>query len=522
MGINKLIRYCLAIIIIGVPLVFIPEIAQSYELPKAILFRTFTLIIGGLLLFKTMLSHQFSFTQIKRENKFFWIALISYILILPLSTIFSIFPHLSFWGTFGRGQGLFQFLHYILFFLCLLTLDKKNTKDLINLLCYGALATSIIALSQQFSTLRIFGTIGQPDFLASYLLITLPFCFFNWSEETQSSNKKYFWFTSSLLILLTIILTTSRSAILGLIAGLILFSIIKGQKKLLLIPAALCLITIFLNIFSSTLQIEKDIFLSRFLIHGETFKSAEIRLKIWPKTIKEIISKPLLGYGPETLSEVFPQFDKEKVDRAHNEILDTAFSSGILGLISYMGLLLSIFIICIKNRKNNLLLASLISLVSLFITNMFSFSTTAHYVFWWLIIGIIINNTSDKKNYSIRISKLKSVIITLIAFALIALSITTNLLSISADFKYQEGLKAMIKLEHLQASNYFLEATKLNPKEAQYSIMGAKHALLVSENATSEIKEVFLQKAKAFTNRAENLVGKQFKEIRELKKELFL
>lgn len=521
MGINKLIRYCLAIIIIGVPLVFIPEIAQSYELPKAILFRTFTLIIGGLILFKTMLSHQFSFTQIKRENKFFWIALISYILIFSLSTILSVFPHLSFWGSYGRSQGLFQFLHYILFFLCLLTLDKKNTKELINWLCYGALATSIIALSQQFSTLRIFGTIGQPDFLASYLLMALPFCFFNWSEETQSSNKKYFWFTSSLLILLTIILTTSRSAILGLTTGLILFSIIKGQKKLLLIPAALCLITIFFNIFNSPLQIEKDMFLSRFLIHGETFKSAEIRLKIWPETIKEIISKPLLGYGPETLSEVFPQFDKEKVDRAHNEILDTAFSSGILGLISYIGLLLSIFVICIKNRKNNILFSSLISLVSLFATNMFSFSTTVHYVFWWLIIGITINNTSDKKNYSIRISKLKSLIITLITFALIALSIITNTLSIIADYKYQEGLKAMIKLEHSQASNHFLEATNLNPKEAQYSIMGAKHALLVSENATSNIKEIFLKQAKIFIEKATNLLGTNSRDMEKLKKDIF-
>ncbi|MGE5591145.1 MAG: O-antigen ligase family protein [Bacillota bacterium] len=75
------------------------------------------------------------------------------------------------------------------------------------------------------------------------------------------------------------------------------------------------------------------------------------RLWMWQGTWRAILARPWLGYGPDTLGEVFPQFEPPgraeaglqgwTIDRAHNDYLQVAVSSGLLGLAAYVGILLT-------------------------------------------------------------------------------------------------------------------------------------------------------------------------------------
>ena len=73
------------------------------------------------------------------------------------------------------------------------------------------------------------------------------------------------------------------------------------------------------------------------------------RFWIWRVTWNAIQGRPWLGYGPDTLGQVFPHFELPGrnavglagafVDRAHNDYLQVAVSSGLLGLAAYLWLL---------------------------------------------------------------------------------------------------------------------------------------------------------------------------------------
>ncbi len=97
-------------------------------------------------------------------------------------------PGQSFWSNFERGDGAFQILHYALF--CILALVTFTDKEsLLRLLLRGIMLSipmSAYALMQLFSTdannpfivapgARVSGTLGNPSYLAAYLIFILVF-----------------------------------------------------------------------------------------------------------------------------------------------------------------------------------------------------------------------------------------------------------------------------------------------------------------------------------------------------------
>jgi hypothetical protein len=70
------------------------------------------------------------------------------------------------------------------------------------------------------------------------------------------------------------------------------------------------------------------------------------RLYIWPRALKLIMERPLLGYGMDTLTYVFPQHDVEKIagmghynvyiTKPHNIYIGYAYGAGIPALLSFL------------------------------------------------------------------------------------------------------------------------------------------------------------------------------------------
>lgn len=97
--------------------------------------------------------------------------------------------------------------------------------------------------------------------------------------------------------------------------------------------------------------------LDRTAVGREGGVSSQVRLYIWRDTVPMILDRPLLGYGPDNFTEPFiPYMDEDlkaaitdasgqisKLDRAHNDTLQIAATTGLLGLVAYVWIFVSYF-----------------------------------------------------------------------------------------------------------------------------------------------------------------------------------
>ncbi len=497
--VDRIIFWLFAGTTLLVPLVFVPQLTDGYELPKAAVFRTLVLTILGLMFFRKKVERP------KFDKIFGWL-LAGFLMSFVLSTLFSLSPHISFWGSYERQQGLLTVLFYFLFFGAFVSFFRKKEQllELVKWMCYSAFIVSVAALVQAFEVVRIYGTIGQPNFLGVYLMMMVPFIFL---------LKPRYWKIILAVVLVALAFTMSRSAFVGLFAGSVFYAFSSGKKKIIIVHGLLVLAVILLNVFGS--EVKDNVVLSRFVIGSTAYESAEIRMQIWPEVLGKIFERPLLGKGPEMIGEGFDHSKfEEEVDRAHNEILDTAGTLGIVGLMIYLALLVKIFIMGWRERRELLAQAAIISMIGLFFANMFSFSVTVHYVFWWICLGILVVLSGQKY---VKVELFKGFRY-LALFGFLAVIFTINVRPMVADYFYQRGIEKMIVLNHFQASEDFRRASEWNPNEVQYLYRGAEHLVLVAEDYEGAVRKKIIERGeKLFLEKARGIVG-NLEKVKELEK----
>lgn len=128
--------------------------------------------------------------------------------------------------------------------------------------------------------------------------------------------------------------------------------------------------------------------------------SSQVRLNIWRDTVSMILERPLLGHGPDNFTGPFkPHIGEDlkaaitrnsgevlKVDRAHNDLLQVAATTGLLGLAAYVWILISYF----RNayRRGGWPLIALSGGVLAYILQIqTSFPTAATNVAFWGLLG---------------------------------------------------------------------------------------------------------------------------------------
>ncbi|MFA6305439.1 MAG: O-antigen ligase family protein [Candidatus Gracilibacteria bacterium] len=523
---------------LGVPLIFLPQVQLTFELPKAMFFRLGTIlaILSATIFF--IKNGKFFWTKI---NKKLWIFLGLYIIFSILSAIFGISPHTSIFGSYERQQGLLQLIGYVILFLITISAfssdkDKKTLPEFIEVISLVSFFIATLAVLQKFLPVltsiwdtdilvdrTIIGTLGNPNFLASYLVMTIPFFFFNF-KNSKEKLIKLFWIFAIFISLTAIILSASRSALLGLSAGLLFYGIIKN-KKLLIIPLIFTIIILFANIFAEKSFIKNTYFLERLTIKEESLSSIKSRLNIWPGTIEAIKERPILGYGQENFEEVFLKYKPKELfkterfldttDRAHNEILDTAISSGILGLISYLTFLTCLIYIAVR-AKSDFLMAASTGIISLFACNMFSFSTTTNYVIWWVLAALIVVSSGKKLEIKIPISlgKFTKIISILVIFALAIITIySMSIKPLIADYYYDKA-KNTAFADSSESFAKFEKAVYFNPNEPKYSLMAADYFVILAKYTKDETSKIeLIKKADSFMQSAEKILNKNSVEI---------
>ncbi len=442
-------------IIFFVPLFFLREMHNVFEIPKNILFQTLTEILLFIYLVKIVLGglpgREFLWQRIK-----YLIPTFIFIVILGVSTVFSQVPWFSFWGSWERRMGYLAWLHFFVFALILI-LNIKGRKQIFRLFFTVTLCSFFVVVYGMIQALgiepfewtfdpflskRIFSSVGQPNFLGSWLLLVMPIIFYLFVEKrlqlSSKSAKRKFVFHFFLFILLVLLFwalfaTKSRGAWIGLIALVGFLSIVfiwQKNKKLMIIPIFCFIIFVGLVAFLNRSGFNKtsfsyNPFLSRLQTFTDLKAAGNYRLMHWRAALDLIKQRPVLGYGLGTQRFNFPRYyapefalyEKPNIylDYAHNDILDVLLAAGFLGLAGYLFLIISVFYLGLKYIFQKIpseftvyslklmVLALLAGLFGYLVSLQFSFHIMSTLVYFWLfniLVTVLAGDLGEKGDAS--------------------------------------------------------------------------------------------------------------------------
>jgi len=141
---------------------------------------------------------------------------------------------------------------------------------------------------------------------------------------------------AGLLILIALVFTYTRGAWIGFLAGLVFMAILKSKKVFFISLVVVILIVV-------TLAISPHSLVSRRAV--SIFNLASIdRLSMWKSSLKIVKDYALTGVGWEGFGKIYPEYSSPRAywPHAHNNFLNVAVESGMLGLGIFLWLLIVI------------------------------------------------------------------------------------------------------------------------------------------------------------------------------------
>jgi len=232
--------------------------------------------------------------------------------------------------------------------------DEIQFKRLVRILILITTIAGAYGIFQHFTRIDFFGNVtylqksfarstgffNSPQTFGNYILLVLPVVF-GLSFYSNTRGEKRWLQLSSLIILTAIIFSYTRGVWLGLIGGLIFMAILRSKKLLFALVTGIIIGSMFLAFLPSSKFTQRVV---------RTFKSDRPvgdRIFFWKGSLRIIRDYPITGLGWEGFRLVYPRYKPAKgrqlVCHAHNNFIDMAIDSGLLGLGIFLWLLVTIY-----------------------------------------------------------------------------------------------------------------------------------------------------------------------------------
>ncbi len=466
--IDKIIKFLFSALIFLTPLIVLPMTSELFEFNKILLIYLITTLISFFWILKMILAKRIIF-----KKNLFGLFLILFFLSQVLATFFSIDVHTSLFGYYGRfNGGLVSTLCYgVLYFAFVSLMKREFVFKILKISLFSSFLVILWGLPGRFNydlscylftgqfnnscwtnqfqpAVRMFSTLGQPNWLGAYLAVNFFIGIYFFIENQK--NLKYLLLTTIYLLLcfVSILFTRSRSSLgaVGISLGLFLlyyfFVYKKNFQKIILL---LVLILASVVIFKTGIEkIDKYFSISNFQFPISKFQSPvsslqspvfnslvteslDIRKIVWQGAIALGLKYPFFGTGVETFaySYYFTRPTEHNLtsewdylyNKAHNEYLNYLATTGFIGLGMYLLLIFNQFFLLrqgfagqvifklskVKEITQNklpitdyLLLITCLSLsyLTILITNFFGFSITSISLYFYLIPAFVFILTS--------------------------------------------------------------------------------------------------------------------------------
>lgn len=372
---------------------------------------------------------QITFLENTVENRF----LVAYFLLVLLSLFFSLDPFISFIGSGYRHDGFLAFIAY-----CFAYLIARNARDVerhfFPVICVTSFLVATFAILQFFkldpvplSLYRFewvglaFSTMGNPNFLGSYLVLSIPMPIYLYFYK----GKKIGLLAYAVLFF-ALLATRTRGAWIGAFVTLISFLVLhkirsgfnrkQGRKVLAVFLTSMGMILLFIlssgNVFVTR-------FLSIFLDLANIIREEETahlggssRIYVWGKVLELIRMRPFFGFGLDTMYMAMEMYFRGYIisdfgyyrnwDKAHNEYLNIAVSSGLFSLLAYLGFLFFVLKKGLKNlKKHEGYVPLLAAIIGYLIQALFNIQVVMVYYVFFVYLGIVTSEHALKEERKI-------------------------------------------------------------------------------------------------------------------------
>jgi len=389
-------------------LIFIKGFYFPFIITRTLYFRL--LIELALSLYFLLLAMDFKKYRPKLNLTFILLGV--FLVINVIAAIFGLDFYKSWWSNFERMEGVIGLIYLAVYLFLLVTVFKAKRDWLINIrvILAASLLVSLYGLAQRFSLLPVFeagvdrisSTIGNAAFLAGFLLLAIGLGAYYYTVE---ENKKYRYFGLLVMAidLVVLLLTSTRGAILGLLIGILAWSILTaifGRGKLRKYSSIILAIFIVTGIgfffsrqFLANSPVEPLRRLATISFNDPTVSN---RLAVWRMALDNFKERPWLGVGLENFNLVYnkyftPKITEDWFDRTHNVYLDQLATNGLIGLAAYLAIFVYLFVLLFRKRREDLPQFTILS--SLFLAygihNFFVFDTINTSLVYFFLIGFL-------------------------------------------------------------------------------------------------------------------------------------
>ena len=228
------------------------------------------------------------------------------------------------------------------------------------------------------TTLEIMGQTSDPNYFVGFFVFPLAV-----AMKRLVSGKHSFLYLSLIAVsLYSVFLSGSRGGFLAIVVTIAAFAFLYPSgfaKRMLFLFGGSVLILILWTVFKPILP---ENIVERMTLDSVMESGGTGRWDIWQSMIREIVDQPeklLFGRGINAMHLLFVN-GKWINTVAHNQVIQTVYNQGLIGLLSFLFLTGSCFFRCVKRRKT----VSVAILGMLALSASLSFNQTTR-TFWNLI-----------------------------------------------------------------------------------------------------------------------------------------
>ena len=276
--------------------------------------------------------------------------LVFYFLLILLSGVFAINPDLTY-------QNLDRYLLWLLVYFLLVSIIDSQKKYFIFILLFVLVNLKMtqhgfFAFAARGFLFDKHGVVGAPGWFKNsgefgiQLTIIIPvFIYFIIALKPHLSKVKlWILYFLPLSAFVSVAATSSRGAMLGTVAAMLVILFKNKRKFRAIFPIALAVLLIYAFIPEESLQ--------RFDTAGED-STSEHRLVIWGIGLDEMNKSPMLGVGFANWEEYYTNYYPEQRGSAmmHNAFLQAGTELGYTGLVLLLLIILKLFYLNYKVRK---------------------------------------------------------------------------------------------------------------------------------------------------------------------------
>lgn len=413
-----------------IPAVFVPlgGTTDHFYLPKVA-----AMIILALSFLAVLAINKIRFKDIVQKDRIN-ISLFIYFILLAASVYAAENKVFAIIGVPGRWEGLLTITLYMFLFITA-RLYLVPDEGLFKIILVTAIIVSIYGILQTMNfdpfprdvlrenwSKRAFSTMGNPNFLGSYIVLIIPTSIYFYIIKKNITGL-----TAYAILFYCLLSTGTRGAWLGTIASIMAFAAIhymyfrysKGEftRYIILLVITILLLALY-NFNTEGAFIDRFLSIARdaneFLTKGDRADySGANRGFIWKRVAELIKKRPLAGYGIENLGEAFKKYytkdmielwnEVRYLDKAHNEYLHIAVTSGIPSLLVYLTFISQIILkglFRLKNCKTALLILS--SVIGYMTAAFFNISVVSVAYVYWIFLGLLAGSNGNCYKFNLR------------------------------------------------------------------------------------------------------------------------